>query len=145
MLWTWNRRGDEGVLQPPFGDGRHAPIASEDQAYVIAAILEEPEPHDRQTYPLHGPIEMTHEEIADAMSRSLGIPVRYERAELDPFAEGMTALGFSSYRVQHLRNIVVDYENGIFAGTNNLVEVIGGRMPMTVEDYALAHKDVFVT
>ena len=60
LLWFWNRRDDEGLLQLPLGDGRHAPIAAEDQAYVIAAILENPEPHDRQVYPLHGPVEMSH-------------------------------------------------------------------------------------
>lgn len=37
------------------GAGRHAPIAGEDQAYVIAALLENPEPHDRKICPLVGP------------------------------------------------------------------------------------------
>lgn len=69
LSWFWTRRGDEGLLKLPFGNGRHAPIAAEDQAHVIAAILENPDPHDRQIYPLHGPIEMNHYEIADAMSR----------------------------------------------------------------------------
>ena len=37
------------------GAGRHAPIAGEDHAYVIAALLENPEPHDRKICPLVGP------------------------------------------------------------------------------------------
>ncbi len=41
-----------GVLRLPFGTGRHAPVAGVDQSYVIAAILENSEPHDRQAYPL---------------------------------------------------------------------------------------------
>lgn len=40
------------------GAGRHAPIAGEDQAYVIAALLENPEPHHRKICPLVGPVEM---------------------------------------------------------------------------------------
>ena len=140
---TWTRGDNEGLLPLPFGNNRHAPIAAEDQAYVIAAILENPEPHDRQIYPLHGPIEMNHDEIAETMSRTLGIPVHYELVDVDAFADGMTALGYSSHIVQHMRNIAVDYQNGIFAGTNNLVDVIGGRNPMTVEDYVLAHKETF--
>src|SRR6266851_10430862 len=63
LEWYWIRRGDEGLLRLPFGNGCHAPITGEDQAYVIAAILEHPEPHDRQIYPLYGPIEMNHYEI----------------------------------------------------------------------------------
>jgi hypothetical protein len=36
--------------------------------------------------------------------------------------------------VQHLSNVAQDYCDGIFSGMNNLVEVIGGSKPMTVED-----------
>jgi NAD(P)H dehydrogenase (quinone) len=145
LRWFWRRRDDEGLLQLPFGNGRHAPIAAEDQAYVIAAILENPEPHDRQVYPLHGPVEMSHYEIADAISRVLGIPVRYEPLEVAAFADALTANGFPSHLVQHLRNVAVDYQDGIFAGTNDLVEVVGDRTPMTVEDYVTAHEEAFAS
>jgi len=33
----WNAKG--GVIEFPFADGRHAPIAGEDQGRVIAALL----------------------------------------------------------------------------------------------------------
>jgi NAD(P)H dehydrogenase (quinone) len=143
LTWCWNYRGAEGVLRLPFGNGRHAPIAGKDQSYVIAAILENPEPHDRQIYPLYGPVEMNHYEIADAISRTLGIPVRYEPLDVATFAEALKAKGATSHLVQHVSNIAVDYQNGIFAGTNNLVEVIGDREPMTVEDYVNANKEAF--
>jgi hypothetical protein len=86
---------------------------------------------------------MNHYEIADAISQTLGIPVRYEPLEVATFAEGLKAKGLSSHLVQHLSNVAVDYQNGIFAGTNNLVEVIGNRTPMTVEDYVNANKVAF--
>jgi NAD(P)H dehydrogenase (quinone) len=54
-----------------------------------------------------------------------------------------TTNGFSPYLAQHMGNVAVDYQNGIFAGTNNLVEVIGDRTPMTVEDYVITHKEAF--
>ena len=143
LRWFWIRHEHEGLLKLPFGNGRHGPIAAEDQAYVIAAILENPEPHDAQIYPLHGPVEMNHYEIADAMSRVLGIPVRYAPVEPAAFADALTAKGLPSHLAQHLRTVAGDYPNGIFAGTNNLVEIIGDRTPMTVEDYVIAHKEAF--
>jgi NAD(P)H dehydrogenase (quinone) len=143
LTLCWNYRGAEGVLRLPFGNGRHAPIAGKDQSYVIAAILENPEPHDRQIYPLYGPVEMNHYEIADAISRTLGVPVRYEPLDVATFAESLKAKGATPHLVQHVSNIAVDYQNGIFAGTNNLVEVIGDRAPMTVEDYVNANKEAF--
>jgi NAD(P)H dehydrogenase (quinone) len=49
LKWQWQRGdGDQGLLRLPFGNGRHAPIAGYDQARVIAAVLQNPAPHDRQ-------------------------------------------------------------------------------------------------
>jgi NAD(P)H dehydrogenase (quinone) len=139
----WGRQGDEGVLRLPFGNGRHAPVAAVDQAYVIAAILENPESHDRQAYPLYGPVEMDYYGIAAAVSRALGIPVRYEPISIDEFAGGLASLGRSAHLIQHLSNVALDYQNGIFRGTNNLIEVIGDRTPMTVEEFVIDRKHVF--
>ncbi|MBN3957433.1 NAD(P)H-binding protein [Nostoc sp. NMS8] len=143
LTWYWNYRGDEGVLRLPLGNGRHAPIAGKDQSYVIAAILENPEPHDRQIYPLHGPVEMNYNEIASTIAQTLAIPVRYEPIDVATFVAGLNAKGFPSHLVQHLSNVAIDYQNGIFAGTNNFVEVIGNKTPMTVEDYVNANKEAF--
>ena len=139
----WGRQADEGVLRLPFGNGRHAPVAAVDQAYVIAAILENPEPHDRQAYPLYGPVEMDYYGIAAAVSHALGIPVRYQPVSIDEFAAGLASLGTSPHLIQHLSNVAVDYRNGVFSGTNNLIEVIGNRTPMTVEEFVTDRKHVF--
>src|SRR5258705_537741 len=45
-----------GVLHVPFGAGRHAPIAAEDQARLIVGILQNPNPHRGQVYPLYRPV-----------------------------------------------------------------------------------------
>ncbi len=143
ISWWWGRQGDEGVFRLPFGNGRHAPVAGVDQAYVAAAILENPEPHDRQAYPLHGPVEMDYYGIAKAVSRALGLPVRYEPISVEEFANGLASLGRSSHLIQHLSNVAIDYQNGIFQGTNNLIEVIGNRSAMTVEEFVTDRKHLF--
>jgi NAD(P)H dehydrogenase (quinone) len=143
ISWSWGRQPDGGVLRLPFGNGRHAPVAAVDQAYVIAAILQNPEPHDRQAYPLYGPVEMDHDGIATAVSGALGIPVRYEPISIEEFADGLASLGRSSHLIQHLSNVAVDYQNGVFSGTNNLIEVIGNRTPLTVEEFVIDRKHAF--
>ncbi|WP_245329296.1 NmrA family NAD(P)-binding protein [Bradyrhizobium centrolobii] len=62
-------------IEFPFGDGRHAPIASDDQGRVIAHLLAKPQGHEGKIYSLHGPVEMNHSEIAAAMSEALGTRV----------------------------------------------------------------------
>ncbi|MET7296649.1 NAD(P)H-binding protein [Streptomyces griseoloalbus] len=143
LSWWWGRQGDEGVLRLPLGNGRHAPVAGIDQAYVITAVLENPEPHDRQIYTLHGPEEMDHHGIAEAMSRALGIPVTYEPIGIDEFAQGLASLGKTAHLVQHLSNVAVDYQNGVFQGTNNLIEVVGNRSPLSVEEFVGERKEAF--
>lgn len=134
---------DEGVLRLPFGDGRHAPITAEDQGRVIAAILEHPDEHAGQIYPLFGAIEMNHYEIADAIARALGRPVRYEPADIPTWIDALKSRGFSPYLAQHLSNVAVDYLHGIFAGTNDIVERVGGKKPTTVEEFVAANSGAF--
>lgn len=143
LKWQWQRDENEGVLRLPFGDGRHAPISGPDQARVIAAVLQNPAPHDRQVYPLVGAKELDHFRIADEIADTLGIPVRYEPVSIPAFAAGLSAAGFPEFFVQHVSSVAQDYRDGIFSGENNLVEVIGGRRPMTVADYVTANRAEF--
>ena len=135
---------DEGVMRLPFGDGRHAPITAEDQGRVIAAILENPAEHAGQVYPLFGAVEMNHYQIAEAISEVLGQPVRYEPADIPTWVEGIKTLGFPDFLGQHLANVAVDYQNGIFAGNNDLVERIGGKKPTTLQEFVTDHLAEFI-
>ena len=78
LLYFAAQIGAENVLRLPFQNNKVALIAAEDQAYVIAAILEDPQPHRGQIYPLFGPVEQTFPEIAADMSKALGREIRYE-------------------------------------------------------------------
>lgn len=143
LKWQWQRDDNEGVLRLPFGTGRHAPISGADQAAVIAAILQNPAPHDRQVYPLVGAKELDHFRIADEIAGTLGFPVRYEPVSIPAFAAGLTTAGFPEFFVQHISSVAQDYQDGIFSGENNLVEVISGHPPMTVADYVTANRAEF--
>jgi NAD(P)H dehydrogenase (quinone) len=143
LKWQWHRSGDEGLLRLPLGNGRHAPISGRDQAGVIAAVLQNPAPHDRQIYPLVGAEELDHYGIADRIADTLGIPVRYQPVDIPTFAAALTAQGRTDFFVQHISSVAQDYQDGIFAGENNLVEVISGHKPMTVADFVNANRANF--
>jgi NAD(P)H dehydrogenase (quinone) len=148
MEWLngfWVRDGGQGIYRLPLADVRHAPVAAVDQSKVIAAILQNPDPHDRQVYPLFGAEELDWHGIAAKIGDTLGIPVRYEPIEISTFAAGLTAAGASAHFVQHLSNVTQDYRDGVFSGINNLVEVIGGSKPTTVEEHVAATRASFDT
>jgi uncharacterized protein YbjT (DUF2867 family) len=138
-----------GLLHVPFGTGKHAPIAAEDQGRVIAGILEDPAAHKGKIYPLFGPVEYTYEETARVLGRVLGKDVQYKQVDFEEFSRALQASGKNagrenSFLFQHLREVAIDHQNGIFAGTNDLVEKLGGRTPMTLEAFIEKHRAAFV-
>jgi NAD(P)H dehydrogenase (quinone) len=142
-----------GRLHVPFGAGKHAPIAAEDQARVIASILEDPATHNGKIYPLFGPFEYTYRETAHVLSRVLGKNVEYKQVDFEEFKDTLQAgekataeakgREGNDFLFQHLREVALDHQNGIFAGTNDLVEKIGGRPPMTLEKFITKHRKAF--
>src|SRR5260370_16174615 len=82
-----------GLLHVPFGPGRHAPIPAEDQAGVIVGILEDPASHRGKVYPLYGPVELTHKEIAQVLSRVLGKDVQYQQVSLETMFQIVASAG----------------------------------------------------
>jgi NAD(P)H dehydrogenase (quinone) len=126
----------DGKLRVPFDSARHAPIAAEDQARLIVSILQDPEPHRGGIYDLYGPVEGTHAEHAEAIGRALGRPVEFEPMPHEAIRAGITATyPGADHLAQHLESIAVDYRNGIFSGTNDVIERITGEPPMTVEAF----------
>lgn len=150
-----------GALQVPFGSGRHAPITAADQARVIAAILENPEAHRGQVYPLFGAAETSYAEIADLLSRVLGRPIRYQHVDFERFIRLFGAHSghaaddaheadaapdshvAASFLAQHLREVAQEHQQGLFAGTNDLVARIGGQAPMPLAEFIERHRDAF--
>jgi uncharacterized protein YbjT (DUF2867 family) len=137
-----------GLLHVPFGTGKHAPIAAEDMGRVIVGILEDPAPHRGGIYPLFGPVEYTYRETAQVLSRVLGKDVQYKQVDFEEFSKILQASGKNagrenSFLFQHLQEVAIDHQNGIFEGTNDLVEKLGGRPPMTLEAFIEKHRKAY--
>jgi NAD(P)H dehydrogenase (quinone) len=132
-----------GDLRLPFGEGRHAPIPAEDQGRVIAAILEDPAPHAGKIYPLYGPAEQNHHQIAEVVTKTLGYPVNYVPVEIEEFQADLEKAGRNPHLVQHLSHVALDYRNGIFAGTNDVIRTITGTDALTVEAFVERNREHF--
>ena len=131
-------------MNSPFANGRHAPIASEDQGRVIAHILADPRGHEGKIYTLHGPVEMNHTEIAAAMSDALGARIDYAPTSIEAFKVKMANVcKFPPFLTQHLVEVAQNYRDGIFSGVNDVVERITGRPPLTVEQFIAQNPAAF--
>lgn len=127
----------------PFGEARYAPIAAEDQGRVIAAILNNPAEHAGKIYPLYGPKELSQYEIADILTQVLGRRISYVPLEIKDFMEIWKELGFSPYNQQHIAAVAQDCRDGVFSGTNDLVEKLTGQKPLGMMDYIVKNKALF--
>jgi hypothetical protein len=56
----------------------------------------------------------------------------------------LTGGSAKTFLMQHLHEVAIDHSNGIFAGTNNYIAEIGGREPMTVEEFLKKNREAFV-
>ncbi|MBW5440544.1 NAD(P)H-binding protein [Bradyrhizobium canariense] len=131
-------------IEFPFGNGRHAPISTDDQGRVIAHILANPKGHEGKIYTLHGPVEMDHTEIAAAMSDVLGAKIAYAPTSIEEFKRKMEQVyKFPPFLVQHLNEVAQNYREGIFAGTNDVVETVTGTPPLSIAAFIEKNRRAF--
>lgn len=133
----------KGYFRFPFGDGRHAPIASVDQGRVIATILQNPESHRGKRYSLVGPRVMSQHEIAAEISATIGKKVEYQPISIDEFRARLERLGMHPFNIQHVESVALDYQNGVFSEENNWVERITGIPPLSVAEFVSENPAAF--
>jgi len=128
------------VLKLPFGDGRHAPISGYDIGRFVAALLLDPEPHMGKRYDLFGPKQYNQNEVAAIASKVLGRQIRYKALTIDEFDEVLKSRNFSDYIRQHLRSVALDYQNGVFEGTDEIIEKVTGTRPLDIQEFIERNK-----
>lgn len=126
---------ERGELFVPAGQGRTTFLDARDAAAVAADALLHPERHRNRVHHLTGSEALTMDEVAAALTRHLGFPVRYTRPGLVRFATrlrrrgvGWDTIGFMSavYTLTRLgRNQPV---------TGELARLLG-REPRTLDAY----------
>jgi uncharacterized protein YbjT (DUF2867 family) len=134
-----------GIIDLPYGDGRHAPIAGEDQARVIATILAEPATHVGKTYTLCGPSQLDQAGIAAIMTEVLGRKISYQPLTIPQHRERLEKGGWPEFVIQHFCAVALDYQNGLFSGEDKIIAELTGEPPMTVRDFVASHRKAFTT
>jgi uncharacterized protein YbjT (DUF2867 family) len=125
---------NSGLVRFPFRTGKHAPIAGEDQARVIAAILETPERHAGRTYNLCGPEERSYQEWIARLSSLLEREIGYEVTSDDETWE-VFARWYGEFPAQHIVAVAQDYNSGLFSGTDEAIEKFTRKKPMSFDEF----------
>ncbi|OAH45389.1 NmrA family transcriptional regulator [Sphingobium yanoikuyae] len=134
----------ESRIDLPFENALHAPIAAADQGRLIGHLLADPTPHAGQIYDLFGPVEMSYHGIAAAVGEVLGKTITYQPVSIEAFTRRISETHhYPPFLVQHLAAVAQDYRDGLFAGTNDVIERITGVPPMTVQEFVSRHRQAF--
>lgn len=130
----------QGRYVTPFdGGSRFAPIPASDIARIIVEILERPEKHAGATYPLHGPVEYSHQEIASVLSKTLNKPIHFEQVAVPEFLKLLGMEGDKAKQA-HFEAVRIDQQEGLLAGTDTKGTEIIGQPLMTLQEFIIANR-----
>ena len=131
------------VLALPFGTGKTSPIAAEDVARVVAALLLNP-PKAGQVYGLTGPQVLDLKDLAEQYSRALGRTIMAEDIPYDDWVrQYLRTSGLPDVVQQHIATMArLHFENRYDRETHD-VEQVTGQPAQTVEQYVAAHPELF--
>jgi NAD(P)H dehydrogenase (quinone) len=132
------------IISLPFGNSHHSPIAAEDIGRLIAKILLDPSPHSGKSYAVYGTTPLDFHQMAQLLSDVIGRTITYVPVEIEDYARRLAADNSVSERLsQHILAIAQDYQNGFFAGRNEVIERITGHPPITIQEFLRARCKVF--
>ncbi len=135
---------DRGVLPLPFGTGRTSPIAAVDVARVIVSLLLNPADRVRHVYELTGPEILDINGLAAQYSRALK---RSVIAEDTPYEEWnrhyLRASGLPEHVQQHIATMARLHHEDRYNRATGDVEKLTGVPAQTVEQYVVAHPQLF--
>ncbi|HUL99502.1 MAG TPA: NAD(P)H-binding protein [Mycobacterium sp.] len=134
---------DRDVLALPFGTGRTSPIAAEDVARVVAALLLNP-PQAGQVYGLTGPQVLDIKDLAEQYSRALGRTISAEDIPHEDWVrQYLRNSGLPDLVQQHLAAIARLHRENRYDRSTHDVEQVIGQPPQTVEQYVALHPELF--
>ena len=138
MHWLIN---DAGVIRGPAGDGRLAPVARDDLADVIAAILADPEAHDRQTYDVTGPVALSLSEVAAEFTTATGRQITYAVETPEEAWTSRRGYGAPEWQVQAWVGTYLQIAEGALDVVSDTVPRLTGHPATSLTDYLQQHSD----
>ena len=127
-----------GLFPWMYGDSRNAPPSNEDIGRLAAAVLMNPARHAGNTYRPTGPDLLGANDMASAIGRAIGRPVRVVPMPTWLFMKMARMAGLPIDLMSNVRYYIEDHKRGVFelhAPTNDVFDVTG-RPPENFETIA---------
>jgi uncharacterized protein YbjT (DUF2867 family) len=130
-------------IRLPFGEGKTSPVAAEDVARAIAALLANPQPHIGKIYHLTGPQSENMHFFAQEYSKALGRAISYQEIPVEPWRDDLLNRRWPVHVVNHLAALADLHRAGRFDRTSDDVRTLTGQEPMTVQEFVRKNAATF--
>jgi len=122
-------------IRLPFGEGKTSPVAVEDVARVVAALLANPQPHIGKIYHLTGPQSENMHFYAQEYSKALGRTITFQDIPVEPWRDALLKRGFPVHLVNHLATMADLHRAGRYDRISDDVLTLTGQGPLSVQEF----------
>jgi len=136
----------DDTIRQPFGAGRTSPIAAEDVAEVIAAILANPAAHIGKIYDLTGPKSQDMNAVAAEYSAALGRRITYIDVPLEQWRDSdLRNLKLPDHVFHHMLTVAQLHAANRYDRSTHDVEAITGKPATSIRDFVARRANLFLT
>lgn len=136
----------DDTIRLPFGAGRTSPIAAEDVAEVIAAILANPAAHIGKIYDLTGPKSQDMSAVAMEYSAALGRRITYIDVPLEQWRDSdLRNLKLPDHVFHHMLTVAQLHAANRYDRSTHDVEAITGKPATSIRDFVARRANLFLT
>lgn len=132
----------EGAFYAAMGDAKVSYLDIGDIAVVAVKALQG-RAHAGKTYELNGPEPISNQELAKRISRVTGRTVNYVDIPESAQRQAMLGTGMPEWQVTALLELQQYYRQGGGAKTDNLLQTLIERDPVTLDQYLTANAQQF--
>jgi uncharacterized protein YbjT (DUF2867 family) len=134
---------ESNQIKLPFGEGKTSPVAAEDVARAIAALLANPQPHIGKIYHLTGPQSENMHFFAREYSKALGRTITFQDIPVEPWRDDLLKRGWPVHLVNHLAALGDLLRAGRFDRTSDDVRTLTGQEPLSVQEFVRKNAATF--
>ena len=135
LIFTADSVRQSNQIRLPFGEGKTSPIAVEDVARVVSALLADPQPHIGRIYNLTGPQSENMDFFALEYSKALGRTITFQDIPVEPWRDALLERGLPVHLVHHLATMADLHRAGRYDRISDDVLTLTGQQPLSVEEF----------
>jgi uncharacterized protein YbjT (DUF2867 family) len=143
LIFTSDSVRESNQIRLPFGEGKTSPVAAEDVARVVVALLSNPQPHIGKIYHLTGPQSENMHFYAQEYSKALGRTITFQDIPVEPWRAGLLERGLPVHLVNHLATMADLHRAGRYDRMSDDVLTLTGQGPLSVQEFVRKNAATF--